>query len=113
VNTAAQMLSRKVAFHKIKEAPLDGQAVVVVAFEICINKMIAGKDPTDKMVKYDSSIGEASPETMSKEEPETPRPGELSSISEIQCYLRKYSTTSSVFAEQSISNPDYQKTLYW
>ena len=76
--------------------------------------MIAGKDPTDTMVKYDSSIEESSPETTSMDVvPETPRTGELASISEIQCYLRKYSTTSSVFAEQSISNPDYQKTLYW
>lgn len=28
------------------------------------------------------------------------------------CYSQKYSTTSSVFSDQSVANPDYQKTLY-
>lgn len=38
---------------------------------------------------------------------------ELAGISEIHNYLSKYSTTSTVYAEQSISHPDYQRTLYW
>lgn len=71
------------------------------------------KDSRGKVVEYDSTIEPGSPERASQAEPEEKREGELSSISEIQSYLCKYSTTSSVFAEQSISNPDYQKTLYW
>lgn len=71
------------------------------------------KDPQGKIVEYDSTISPGSPARTSQEEPAEKREGEMSSISEIQSYLCKYSTTSSVFAEQSISNPDYQKTLYW
>jgi len=70
------------------------------------------KDPQGKIVEYDSTISPGSPARTSQEEPAEKREGEMSSISEIQSYLCKYSTTSSVFAEQSISNPDYQKTLY-
>jgi hypothetical protein len=41
------------------------------------------------------------------------RNGEFSGIDEIRDYLLKYCTTSTVYAEQSISNPDYQKIMYW
>lgn len=61
------------------------------------------------IIKYDGSIKQDSPDPAS----EIDRANELASITEIQSYLQKYSTTSSVFAEQSISNPDYQRTLYW
>lgn len=57
----------------------------------------------DQSIKPDSPVPEASADFAVGE----------GAISDIQCYLRKYSTTSSVFAEQSITNPDYQRTLYW
>jgi len=56
----------------------------------------------DQSIKPDSPVPEASADFAVGE----------GAISDIQCYLRKYSTTSSVFAEQSITNPDYQRTLY-
>jgi hypothetical protein len=57
----------------------------------------------DENIKQDSPVPEEQSEDLLGE----------TAISEIQCYLRKYSTTSTVFAEQSITNPDYQRTLYW
>jgi hypothetical protein len=57
----------------------------------------------DQTIKLDSPVPEAGGDAELGE----------NAITEIQLYLRKYSTTSSVFAEQSISNPDYQRTLYW
>lgn len=77
---------------------------------------MSGKDEeTHGLIQYDASISEvnaAEEEALQKLKNEGHRE-ELSSITEIQCYLTKYSTTSSVFADQSIANPDYQKTLYW
>jgi hypothetical protein len=61
------------------------------------------------IITYDESIPQDSPVPEAQSEDVL---GEIA-ISEIQCYLRKYSTTSTVFAEQSITNPDYQRTLYW
>ncbi len=59
-------------------------------------------------IEYDESLKQDSPV------PEASSHDSLGgAVTEIQLYLRKYSTTSSVFAEQSISNPDYQRTLYW
>lgn len=44
---------------------------------------------------------------------ETYLPTNLWTIAELTQYLKKYSTTSTVFAEQSIANPDLNKALYW
>ena len=66
----------------------------------------------DETIRPESPLISSST-TPSKASSSAFQPGELASIAEIQKYLKKYSTTSTVFAEQSISNPDYQKTLYW
>lgn len=73
---------------------------------------MSAKSAEKVIVQFDESITSASPECKSQDMTGIATSNELASISEIQCYLRKYSTTSSVFADQSISNPDYQKTLY-
>lgn len=70
---------------------------------------MASKSNSKDIIKFDHTIKQDSPVPEASGENGL---GEIA-IKEIQLYLRKYSTTSSVFAEQSISNPDYQRTLYW
>ena len=79
--------------------------------------MASKTDNDDEIIRYDPNILQSSPEQITEksrlESQYRNQIGELLSIKEIQKYIRKYSTTSTVFAEQSISCPDYQKTLYW
>ena len=80
-----------------------------LALSVDLRFIMSTETSESSIIKYDGSIKQDSPDPAS----EIDRANELASITEIQSYLQKYSTTSSVFAEQSISNPDYQRTLYW
>ena len=80
-----------------------------LALSVDLRSIMSTETSESSIIKYDGSIKQDSPDPAS----EIDRANELASITEIQSYLQKYSTTSSVFAEQSISNPDYQRTLYW